>query len=326
MNFETFLKQTDFILTEGSIYERLRRDPNVEYDPYIAHAGFVYDENHQAALTEACREYIDIGQKHQLPMMVVTSTWRASQARIDRSKFKGLSVNQDNVRFMMDIRDSYGPDGPPIFVGGITGPKGDAYLPQEAPNETEAVAFHILQIEALAETNIDFLKVATLPAFPEARGIATAMSRTHLPYMMSFVIRPNGTLLDGTPLAEVIETIDESIQRPPLGYGVNCVHPTNFQQGLVAAQIEERGLLSRIVSFTANTSAKSPEKLDGLAEIDTAPPAPFAEMMWAVREQFNISIMGGCCGTDRDHMACLARKQTETIGTSSHVPSSAENK
>ena len=270
MQFETFFKHADFILTEGSIYERLRRDPRFEFDPYLAHAGFIYDPDQASALAQACREYIDIGQQVGLPMMVVTATWRASQERIDRSRFKTDAVNQDNVQFMLNLRAEYEAAGPPIFVGGIIGPKGDAYRPQESPAEAEAVAFHAPQIEALAETEIDFLEASTLPALPEARGIARVMAHTNKPYLLNFVIRPNGNLLDGTSLAEAIETIDEMTDRPPLGYGINCVHPTIFQQGLLAANIEERGLQDRLISFTANTSMLSPEELDGLPDLDTA--------------------------------------------------------
>lgn len=37
---------------------------------------------------------------------------------------------------------------------------------------------------------------ATFPAFSEAQGIAAAMAKTGMPYMLSFVIRRDGTLLD----------------------------------------------------------------------------------------------------------------------------------
>lgn len=309
MQFETFIQNTDFILAEGSVYERLRRDPSVEFDPHLAYGTFIYEPDTADILESVHREYLDIGQRYGLSMIATTPTWRANPERINRSRFKDFKVNQDNAQFMLDLRDSYPVEGPPIFIGGMIGPRGDAYRPDEALSKTEAETFHAVQIEALAETGVDFLYVATLPSFSEAQGIASVMARTGLPYILSFVIRPSGSLLDGTPFHQVIETIDSRTARPPLGYAVNCVHPTVLQQGLSLSETEKRGLTNRIVSFMANTSAKSPEELDGLAELETTAPAPFAEQIWATYEQFRPRIVGGCCGTGTEHIECLAQQR-----------------
>lgn len=312
MQFETFIQNTDFILAEGSVYERLRRDPSVEFDPYLAYGTFIYEPDTAGVLESVHREYLDIGQRYGLPMIATTPTWRANQERISRSRFKNAKVNQDNAQFMLDLRASYPVDGPPIFIGGIMGPRGDAYRPDEAPSKTEAETFHAAQVEALAETRLDFLYVATLPSFSEAQGLASVIGKTGLPYILSFVIRPSGTLLDGTPFCQVIETIDDQTARPPLGYAINCVHPTVLQQGLPLNELEKRGLARRLISFMANTSAKSPEELDGLAELDTTAPAPFAEQMWATYEQFRPRIVGGCCGTGTEHIECIAQQRAGT--------------
>jgi hypothetical protein len=37
--FERALAAADLVLTEGSIYERLRRHPEIDYDDQVAHAG-----------------------------------------------------------------------------------------------------------------------------------------------------------------------------------------------------------------------------------------------------------------------------------------------
>jgi homocysteine S-methyltransferase len=304
--FETFLQNTELILAEGAIYERLRRHPSIEFDPHLAHATLIYDPASKETLTQVYREYLDIGQKHHLPMVVSTPTWRANREQLNHSEFKDYKVNQDNARFLSDIRASYGTTGQPIFIGGLMGPRGDAYRPEEALLEKEAISFHAYQIEALAQTNVDFLYATTLPAFSEASGLAAAMAKTNLPYILSFVIRGSGALLDGTPLYQAIEDIDATVSRPPTGYAVNCVHPTILLKGLVQEEIEGRSLTERIVGFSANTSTKSPEELDGLAELDTESPDRLAELMGVVSRQYHIPILGGCCGTGTEHIECLA--------------------
>jgi len=59
---------------------------------------------------------------------------------------------------------------------------------------------HYWQAEKLADTGVDFLLAATLSAFSEATGLALALAATAKPYVLSFVVRPEGTMLEGTPL------------------------------------------------------------------------------------------------------------------------------
>ena len=76
------------MLGEGSLYERLRRDPAVRFDPEMAHATLVYDDASRAVLERTHREYLDIGQAHGVPMLTATDTWRANRERQDRSPFR----------------------------------------------------------------------------------------------------------------------------------------------------------------------------------------------------------------------------------------------
>ena len=308
MQIEAFLKTTSFALSEGSIYERLRRHPAIRFDSCLAHSTLIYNSQAASILEQVHREYIDVGQRYRLAMFVMTDTWRANQERIQQSRFKGFEVNQDNGRFMAALRDSYGPTAYPIYIGGLIGPRGDAYRPEQALPKAEAERFHAPQIEALTRAHVDFLYAATFPAFSEAQGIAAVMAKTGMPYMLSFVIRRDGTLLDGTPLAQVIQTIDTTAPEPPMGYAVNCVHPTVFKDGLIALDRRNGSLSRRILSYQANTSSRSPEELDRLHELETENPNTLADLILKIHQQFHIRILGGCCGTDTSHIECLASK------------------
>ena len=306
MQFEQFIETASFALSEGSIYERLRRNPAVEFDPYLFNATLIYSAEYAVILEQVHREYLDVGQRYHLPMFALTDTWRANQERIRQSKFHQHKVNQDNARFIAKLRDSYGPSAFPIFIGGQIGPRGDAYTPEEALSPSEAERFHAPQLEALAEAHVDFLYAATLPALSEAQGIAAAMARQGLPYILSFVIRRDGALLDGTPLAQAIETIDDTTPQSPAGYAVNCVHPIVFSAGLAALEKYRPTLTRRILSYQANTSAKDPKELDGLGELETEKPEILAALMLRAQQQFHTLFLGGCCGTDTSHIECLA--------------------
>lgn len=311
MSFDQVLARTELLLGEGSLYERLRRNPAVVFDPCVAHGALIYDLGARGVLEQVHREYLDIGQRYSIPMVASTATWRANQARVEQAGLGGRNVNRDNARFMRAIRDSYGSDGVPIYIAGQIGPRGDAYRPDEALSAAEAEDFHAPQIEDLARGEVDFLMAQTLPAVSEALGLARALAKTGLHYLVSFVVRAEGTLLDGTPIAEAIARIDGEVGRPPTAYTINCVHPAVFRTALERVADDSPVAHSRIIGLHANTSPRTPEELDGLEEIDTQEPEPFGEEMWRLRGTFGTTILGGCCGTTTAHMEAIARRAAQ---------------
>jgi homocysteine S-methyltransferase len=217
------------------------------------------------------------------------------------------------VLFINRIRDGYGTKGQPIFIGGQIGPRGDAYAPEEALSPAESERFHTPQLDALAEGQVDFLYASTLPALSEARGMVKAMARLGLPYILSFVIRKDGTILDGTPLVKVIEILDNSTPNTPTGYAVNCVHPAVFSEGMAILEEQNSSFTKRILSFQANTSAKDPKDLDGSIELETEKPEIISALMVNAHHRFHTMFMGGCCGTDASHIEFLARGYTSSM-------------
>jgi len=190
--------------------------------------------------------------------------------------------------------------------------KGDAYNAKEASSKEEAINFHKQQAEELSQNGCDFIKAATLPALSEALGIASILSECDIPYIISFVVRPNGTLLDGTPLHRAIETIDSEIYSKPFFYMVNCVHPKNLIKALNNELKDSKDFINRILGFQGNTSTKSPEELDNLDYVDTTEPEEFAKLILNIHNQFGIKLLGGCCGSDARHIKQIAKLLSES--------------
>ena len=67
---------------------------------------------------------------------------------------------------------------------------------------------------------------------------------------------------------------------------------------------------ARVAGLDANTSARAPEELDGLAELDTEAPADFGGNLWPLNSEFGTVYLGGCCGTSTEHIEALARRAT----------------
>jgi homocysteine S-methyltransferase len=307
MQFADAIGNAPRILTEGSIYEKLRRDPRVHLDADIAHAGLIYDPNSAACLRETYKEYLDLITKSDMPILTFTSTWRANPDRIKSSRFRNHAVNSDNVEFLRQIRNEYGERSNRIFIGGLVGCRGDGYSPDEALDQEAAFQFHTAQTRSLSAAGVDFLFASTLPAFSEAFGIARAMARCGKPYALSFILRPNGALLDGMPLHEAVQRIDTAIDPKPMFYMINCVHPNICRSGFAEEIAKDPTLKERVIGLQGNTSRKSPEELETLEELDCEEPGVFADHLLAFHREFGTRILGGCCGTDKRHIAAIAK-------------------
>jgi homocysteine S-methyltransferase len=305
--FDRELAAARLVLTEGSVYERLRRHPEIVYDDQIAHAGLIYDPRTADILGEVHREYIHVAMRAGCPMLVGAATWRASRERVARSRFAHRDVNRDQVAFVRAICRAQA-NAAPLFVAGVLGPRGDAYRPDRSFSPSAAHEYHAWQADALADAGADLLVGLTLPGAAEAQGLARAMAATGLSYLLSFVVRAEGTLLDATPLTEVIDTIDQGSVRPPVGYAVNCVHPSVLDRALDGAG---HRAIARIVGLRANTSTLRPEELDDAAELITVPAPTLAEDIHAVASRFGLTLLGGCCGTGTQHIAAIAHRFQE---------------
>ncbi len=299
-----FIKNTPCILGEGAVIERLRRNGNLELDPFLVNSAFIYDDSKRTALETIYRQYLDIGNEFDLPLLISTPTWRASRERIDAAGYAGSDVNGDNIRFFDALRKRYGDYANKVVICGLMSCRGDAYSPADALAVDEAMAFHAWQAEKLAGS--DFLLAATLPALSEATGLAMALAATGRPYVISFVARPEGTLLDGTPLKEAIAAIDAAASPQPLAYLINCTH-VSFARAALTDPVNSSSLVrQRVIGLLANTAALSPEDLNNSTSLVEEDPETFGKSVAALHRELGLKILGGCCGTDDRHIRALA--------------------
>jgi homocysteine S-methyltransferase len=306
------LAQLSFLLTDGALETRIHFEMGIPLDSDMDVARLLLDEGGKAALETIYRQYLEAGRRHDLPMQIGTPTFRASPERLRRA---GLTepeavrrVNDEAVRLLRRLRQGCGAYANKVFIAGVIGPQGDAYLPAEALGTDEARAYHTPQARALAEAGVDLLFAPTFPALSEAAGVVGAMTDTGLPCVVSFVISARGTLLDGTPIHEAIARIDAA--SPPTFYTISCVHPSVCrealrQQGTGAALVQRR-----LLGIKANTSTRPPDELVRLGQLDTEEPERFVEELLAVGREFGFKVLGGCCGTDQRHIECLAARLT----------------
>ena len=304
MNFRNCMKQNEFVLMEGALGERLKREYGIIFDEYIAMAGLIYEETGAKALSSLWNEYIDIARKNKLPFLATTPTRRANRERIAKTNYP-QTVIRDNVAFLKNIQRNCGIE---MYVGGLMGCKGDAYTGEGALSEQEAFDFHRWTVEQFYKAEVDFLYAGIMPVLSEAAGLAKAIDDTELPYIISFTIQQDGKLIDGTTIADAIQYIDGITNNKPVCYMTNCVHPSIVCKALTQPFNRNEMVKERFRGIQANTSPLSYAELDGAVDLHCSEPEDFAEEMGKLQSVADIKIWGGCCGTDCRHMECLARK------------------
>lgn len=298
LQMKELLENHDFILAEAAVVERLRRDKRVELDGSLVHAPLVFSDNGRAALRSLYREYLDIAEANDRPILLCTPTWRANKERVQASDQR-QDINVEAAKFLKElvVEESR---KVPVKIGGLIGCKNDCYLPEEGLSLNEASEFHQWQIDQLANAGVDFLMAVTLPSVEEAAGIALAMEATGLPYILSFVIGSDGNILDGTDIQKAIEYIDARTTNNPLGYFINCSYPSFLNPATLSEKV-----LERLIGIQANASSLSHDELEGSKELKAESVEEWGRLMAQLNSDFGLKILGGCCGTDGKHLEYL---------------------
>ena len=286
--------ETDLIFNEG-------------FDlPEFASFVLVDDARGGAALGAYFRRHADIAVQHGCGVILEAPTWRASRdwgARIGYPAAELRRVNRSAVDLLSGVRGDYlEAASSPVVVSGCIGPRADAYRPAERMGEDEAGDYHAEQVEILAATDVDLVHAMTITYAAEAIGITRAAAGAGVPVAISFTTEIDGQLPDGTSLADAVAAVDAATGAGPVYYGVNCAHPSHFEPALPS---DAAG--ARIQSIRANASRKSHAELDESPVLDAGDPVELAADYLRLRAQHpSISILGGCCGTDAQHVQAIA--------------------
>ncbi len=312
MSFESCYTNSRIILTEGAIVERLKNEFNVMLDPFVNHAGLLYDFPH--ALTDIYKEYIEIACRYHLPIMLMTPTRKVNSETHQQSAFRDRPLISDSCNFLKDIKNQYSDYfSPNIFVGGLLGCKGDAYSSEGALDTVAAYKFHKNQVDEFRKKGVDFLFAGIMPALSEAIGLAQAMAESRIPYIISFMIRKDGCLLDGISIAEAIRTIDKSVNPQPLCYMSNCVHPSNLILAIECKANKHTLQMNRFLGIQANASSLTPEELNNCGMLQQENFDKMAEQMLYLVKRHHFKILGGCCGTNGVFIEALAKQSLTKI-------------
>lgn len=279
--------ETDLLFTKGAELPGFASYPLLE------------SEAGRALLTQSYQALIDVAQAAGVGVILESTTWLANR---DRGAAIGYGVealrtaNRDAMAFLQSMR--HDTQSVPVLLSANVGPREDAYAPSDVMSVADAAAYHSEQVALLADTQADFVSGYTLSTANEAAGIALAAKRFGLPVVIAFTVETDGRLPDGTDLVAAIETVDASTDGYPAYFMVNCAHPEHFN-----AVLDHPTCRARLKGVVTNASRCSHAELDEAEVLDSGDPLEFGQLLAQIHATHpQITVLGGCCGTDMRHL------------------------
>ena len=274
--------------------------------PCFAAFTLLRDADGQRRLADYYRRHLDIARAAGTGFILEGTGWRASadwgeRLGIDARELDAL--NQQGVALMHTLRDDYQSDALPIIVSGCIGPRGDGYVPDATFSADAAQRYHAVQAASWAAAGPDMITAMTLNTVDEAIGIVRAVRAIGLPVVISFTLETDGRLPSGTTLGDAIIAVDAATDGAASYFMVNCAHPSHFEPAIAAGA----PWLGRLRGLRANASRCSHAELDVMTSLDAGDPATLAAEYAALRSRLpQLTVLGGCCGTDARHVAAIA--------------------
>ena len=274
--------------------------------PHFASITLLRSESGRSALDQYFRGFLELAQRFGSGLILESATWRASPdwaepLGLTRDDLDGL--NREAIAMLTGLRDQHASRANPIIVSGCIGPRGDGYDPGRIMSAEEAENYHLHQASILMAAGADMLSAITMTNVPEAIGVTRAARRIEAPVAISFTVETDGRLPTGEDLRDAVRAVDEATGAGPAYYMINCAHPTHFASSLE----RDADWTARIRGVRANASRCSHAELDTMTELDRGDPTELAALHRQLRDSFpQITILGGCCGTDLSHVRAIA--------------------
>ncbi len=291
-------------LTDGGIETTLIYLDGLEL-PYFAAFHLLKDTAGELALRRYFGSYAALAKQLGVGCVLESATWRASSdwgAKLGYSDDALRDANQRAVALLHEVRAQHESAATPMVVSGCIGPRGDGYNPESFMSATEAERYHGTQATTFRDARADMVTAITMTYPNEAIGVTRAAQAAGMPVALSFTVETDGRLPNGASLQEAIEEVDAATGNAPAYYMINCAHPTHF------ADVLRPGApwATRIRGLRANASTKSHAELDQATELDIGDPADLARRYAELAAKLpNLSVVGGCCGTDQRHVTAI---------------------
>lgn len=286
-------------ITDGGLETSIIFLEGIDLPEFAAFALLDTDEG-RAALRRYYTPYIDIAVDNGTGIVLDTPTWRASAdwgQRLGHDHGTIADVNERAVEFVRALAAER--TGLTSVINGVIGPRGDGYVVGATMSAAEARRFHSLQTRAFARAGADMVTAVTMTYVEEGLGVALAALDAGMPVAIGFTVETDGRLPSGTTIGEAIDAVDAATDGRVAYYMINCAHPSHFAPALDTGA----PWLHRIKAIRANASRASHAELDEAEDLDRGDLDELASDYRRLRAILpDLRVVGGCCGTDHEHI------------------------
>jgi S-methylmethionine-dependent homocysteine/selenocysteine methylase len=265
----------------------------------------------RALISRYFQPYLDLAERQGLGFVLDTVTWRANPDWADRLGYDTQALARvlgESVAFAQDLGRER--PGLPVVLNGVVGPRGDGYVVGEAMSADAAADYHAPAVNSFAEAGTEMITAVTMTYAAEAVGITRAAVAAGQPVVISFTVETDGALPSGQALGEAVTQVDRETGGAPAYYMINCAHPTHFlgvlSEGIDQGADADGGWSGRIKGIRANASTMSHAELDEAEQLDRGDVPELAERYVDLRDRLDLRVVGGCCGTDHEHVEAMA--------------------
>jgi len=187
------------------------------------------------------------------------------------------------------------------MVAGDMAPTGEALEPYGDMEKEELFQIFEEQAEALEEAGVDLFAVETQISGEEARVAVSAIkSVTAKPIFLSFTCNAAGLSLYGEKFTDLLKTAQEM---GVSAFGINCCG--DFE--LIGRLVREMRAVSEI-PLLVKPNAGMPKNVGG-KPVFSLTPEEFSVRMAEIKA-LGASVLGGCCGTNKQHILALIDRLT----------------
>ena len=245
--------------------------------------------DHPDSIQDIQRRYVQAGSR-----VVYAPTFGANRQKLEeRGIFNQTAeYNRRLVALSRQAVDTR------AWVAGDISPTGLFLSPLGEASFEELVDIYAEQAAGLEQAGVDLFVVETMMTLADARAAVLAIrSVSDRPIFVTFTCDESGRCLSGTDVAAALVVLQGM---GVSAFGLNC--STGPEQML--KQLRRLRDYAR-VPLIAKPNAGMPVTVDGKTTYDCTP----EEFVRWVPEmlQAGTAIFGGCCGTDEDYIAALAK-------------------
>lgn len=287
MTFEALIASGTPVLIDGGLSTQLESMGCALTDSLWTARTLIDDPS---IVTAAHRAFVDAGSE-----LVISASYQVSRAGFERV---GLSAADADHALRASVSAARAAG---VLVAASVGPygaiahDGGEYRGRYGRSLDELASFHAERIAVLVDAAPDLLAVETIPDADEARALAEVLP-TDMPAWVCFTAADDAHLRSGHRVEEGIAVF--AGHAGVRAIGINCTEPHHLPA--LIARIRAVSALPIVVYPNAGGSWDAQQG----AWVGPTEPVGAAMASWIAA---GATIVGGCCGTDADDIAEMAR-------------------